>query len=71
MSADNGIYIGKFPTKEGSFKFFVIEASAIDNVYYGPIEKQDTYRKELFSVGTSFINKEMAIAWARILAADI
>lgn len=35
MSADNGIYIGKFP-KGKSFEYRVIEAQAIDNLTYFP-----------------------------------
>jgi hypothetical protein len=36
MSADNGIYVGKFPTQEGSFEFRVIHAQAIDNLWCMP-----------------------------------
>jgi hypothetical protein len=36
MSADNGIYIGRFPKAENSseFEFRVIHAQAIDNIYF-------------------------------------
>jgi hypothetical protein len=50
MSADNGIYIGKFPTNSEctEFEYRVIEAAAIENVDYGTKAKQDAYRVSYF-----------------------
>jgi hypothetical protein len=47
MSADNGIYIGKFPTDSGH-EYRVIHAQAIENVDYGNIEMQNAYRFAYF-----------------------
>lgn len=53
MSADNGIYIGIFPTTDGGKEYRVIEASAIDNVNCGTEEYQDHMRLLYFGKAKS------------------
>ncbi len=68
MSADNGIYIAKFP--DG---YRVCEEQAIDNVTYYPIgskERKEELRK-YFGDSKVFRTKEEAILFAHKLEDDI
>lgn len=54
ISADNGCYIGEFPTSNGGKEWRAIEAQAIDNVDYGTPEEQDHSRVAYFGGAKSF-----------------
>ncbi len=60
MSADNGIYLGEFPTHEGGVEYRVIHAQAIDNVDYGTQEEQDYTRVSYFGCVPAFSDIEAA-----------
>jgi len=65
MSADNGIYIGKFPTKDGWIEYRVIEAAAIENVADGNRMEQDAYRALYFGQAPATRSEDMALYWAK------
>lgn len=67
MSADNGIYVGTFPTQGGK-EYRVIHAQAIDNVDYGDQEMQDNTRVAYFGDAVSFGNLDDAMEEAKFLA---
>jgi hypothetical protein len=48
MSADNGVYIARFPKADGSFEFRVAHLTNIENTDYGTKEEQDAYRALMF-----------------------
>jgi len=66
MSADNGIYIGKFPRTDGGIEYRVVHAQAIDNVDYGDTEHQDLYRVLYFGKAPVFSDADSAWEVARI-----
>lgn len=65
MSADNGIYVCKFP--EG---YRVIYMHAVDNLTYGSIEEQDEFRKEVFKNVPLIEDEDEAWRIARKMAED-
>jgi hypothetical protein len=64
MSADNGIYIGTFPTASGGKEFRVIHAQAIENVDYGDEELQDATRILYFGDACPYETEEAALVEA-------
>lgn len=62
MSADNGIYIGVFPTTEGGTEYRVIHTIAIDNVAWGNTQQQDAYRALYFGGEGVFITGDHQLA---------
>lgn len=62
MSADNGIYIGVFPTEGGEVEYRVIHAQAIDNVDFGSTQEQDAYRASYFGGPNVFATKDKTAA---------
>ncbi len=64
MSADNGIYILKSPSKNSDiFEYRVIEAQAIDNINYEPDRADGFNTKELltyFGEAQIFFNQKLA-----------
>lgn len=74
MSADNGIYIAKFPKAEGGFEWRVIHAQAIENCDDSPNYSQeltDAYRTVYFAGAESFDTEEAADAKARQMEAEV
>jgi hypothetical protein len=73
MSADNGIYIGSFPTQDGSTEYRVIHAQAIENVDYGSTQEQDAYRFLYFGGAEVFktLDETAALAEAHRQEAEI
>lgn len=70
MSADNGIYIAKFPRMNGTpgFEYRVIHAQAIENCDYGTPEQQDAYRWSYFGKETAYFDKDEAALEANKMA---
>lgn len=73
MSADNGIYIGRFPTADGGMEYRVIHAQAIENVDYGTEEEQDLYRVLYFGSDSThppsvFTSRDEAYDYAHLIA---
>jgi len=69
MSADNGIYIGSFPTVDGGKEYRVIHAQAIDNCEdhsQFPQQLTDAYRV-LYYGGSPVLDLDQAWARARTL----
>lgn len=67
MSADNGIYIGEFPTSSGGKEYRVTEAAAIDNCFdQTGYSKEDTddYRARYFGKATVFYDLTEAEMYA-------
>jgi hypothetical protein len=65
MSADNGIYIGSFPTANGEKEYRVIHAQAIDNCFYrgaanDNVKMEDAYRMSYFGNATPHTTIEEA-----------
>lgn len=73
MSADNGIYIGKFPLEDGGFEYRVIHAQNIEDCDYGDdLGLQDLTRVVYYksSQAAIFHNEDYAWRWARELSKD-
>ena len=66
MSADNGVYIGRFA--DGEFR--VIHAQAIDNLWY-PDGENATYIYSYYKDGKVFWNRKEARDYAFTLADEI
>lgn len=65
MSADNGIYIGKFPKALGGFEYRVVEAQAIDNLYCCSNQKEEDARIfRTFHDGEVFMEEGLAWVYA-------
>ena len=72
MSADNGVYIAKFPKVDGGVEFRVAEASAIDNCTLFPLvglDMEDAYRVLIFGDSSVFTDYSEAEAFAEQEAA--
>jgi hypothetical protein len=69
MSADNGIYIAKFPKSDGTFEFRVAEAGASSmlSMPYQP-EIEDAYRVLHFGDAPTFSDEKEAAFHAVSLA---
>lgn len=70
MSADNGIYITSFPTKDGGKEWRVIETTAIENTFDSarlPQEITDLYRAVYYADAKKFKTEKEALeeAWKR------
>lgn len=73
MSADNGIYIGKFPLVDGGYEYRVIEAQGIENCDYGDDRKIQDLTRVIYYKGSRvavFYRENYAWKWARELAED-
>jgi hypothetical protein len=68
MSADNGIYIAKFP--DG---FRVIHAQAIENIVYHPLRTKQWKKtmKEYFGKAPLFATKDEAVLYAHKMEEEI
>ena len=67
MSADNGIYIARFPLtsdEKVGHEWRVVHAQAIDNCDYGEPEMQDAYRFAYFGKSKSYSTEEEALKCA-------
>lgn len=71
MSADNGIYIGVFPTGAGEREYRVIHAQAIEDCDYGNEEMQDHYRLVYFGSAKATPSRDEAWSLAREMADEI
>lgn len=65
MSADNGIYIAKFPTKQCGEEYRVTHATAIENVDY------DEYVRDYFENEPTFDTLTEALEYASALETKI
>jgi hypothetical protein len=71
VSADNGIYLGEFPTLDGGKEYRVVHAVAIENVDFGDPDMQDHTRVSYFGKAHSYQSFELAWEEARLLAQKI
>lgn len=70
MSADNGVYIARFPTATGE-EFRVVECTNIEDADYGTETEQDEWRSWRFENAKVFNNKEDATTYAYKLESDL
>lgn len=70
MSADNGVYIAKFPLVNGGFEYRVAHAMAIENVDCDIEQMQDVYRVLIWGDAESFSDETEAWNQARLLASE-
>lgn len=76
MSADNGIYIGRFKNPAGGFEYRVAEGMAIENCDYGvgdcPNELTDAYRVSYYANPRAkhFLVREEALQYAYKVAKE-
>lgn len=73
MSADNGIYIGKFPTADGKVEWRVAHAQAIENCDdgYELVGETDAWRVLIFGRSESYASEEEALQRAKTLADEV
>jgi hypothetical protein len=64
MSADDGIYVLKTPTKSENFEYRVAWAQAIENVEIPPADQQQKYMKMLFGKSEVYHDEDVALLTA-------